>query len=110
MHSVTHAREVGATGTSSAVRSIVFFRYIHLLISDKSCSNAWLGWPIQELPHACLRYRQGPELDCARRAFASLHATSSTRDRSWGAHLLWLQSPLTQIPDTDDVPHSLPGI
>ena len=68
--------------------------------------NAWLGWPIPRLPHAGPRHRQEPQLACAWRAFASLHATSSTRGWSWGARLPFLQSPMTQIPDID-LPHSL---
>ena len=51
-------------------------------------------------------FMQEPPLACARRAFADLHATSFTRDWSWGARLICLRSPLTQNPETD-MPHSI---
>lgn len=78
--------------------------------------NAGLGWPIQGLLHVYARYQHESQLTCARRAFASLHATSSTRDWPW-ARLPYSTTPhlglglglvylMTQIPDTY-TPHSI---
>ena len=62
---------------------------------------------IPETIHICSRFQHSFNSRCARRALASLNATSCTRYWSWGTRLLLFKSPTTQSPDTAATPYSI---
>ena len=66
----------------------------------RNYSKTWLGWPFQELPHVRPCYHQEPQLAFVRRALASLHTPSYTRNWSLETRL-----PFSTIPWNPEFRH-----